>query len=95
MHFQVRCDPLQEAAVRVGAASHPHADPVQGELQVRGAAGARRGVVGAAAGRGVLEDRQVLPHLLPHPLLHLQHHLLDGFHLIVDRLFRLGRRQSF
>ena len=79
--FQVRGHPLQEAALRLLAAPPQHQDRVQGQLQVRGP-GAGRHQPGQPhpAGRGVREDRQVLPHLIPHTLLHLQHHLLAGIH---------------
>lgn len=83
--FQVRRDPVQEAAVRLGDPPDEHEDRVQGQLQVRGAraaVGRQRRAGRQAAGGGVLAHRQVLPHLLSHPLLHLQHHLLARIHSV-------------
>lgn len=81
--FQIRGDPVQKAEVRIRAASNEHQNRLQGQLQVRGPRKGRdERRVAAAAGRRILADRQVLPHLLSNPLLHIQHHLLASFHLV-------------
>ena len=103
--FQVRGHLVQEAAVRVGHPPDEHQDRLQGQLQVRGARatiGGQRGVGRAAAGGGVLAHRQVLPHLLSHSVLHLQHHLLAGIHSLIsaetfsapNRTFDRSRREK-
>jgi hypothetical protein len=79
--FQVRGHSVQEAALRFRPAPPQHQDRLQGQLQVRGAGeGGHQRRQHTAAGGGILEDRQVLPHLLPGTLLRVQHHLLARVH---------------